>query len=63
MVEQPIGVRTPTAIKVITAIAKLIWYGLGTTQFLFFAVKDDFIKTYRDVPVKFLATDRAASTS
>ena len=55
MVEQPIGVRTPTAIKVITAIAKLIWYGLGTTQFLFFAVKDDFIKTYRDVPVKFLA--------
>jgi sulfonate transport system substrate-binding protein len=29
--------------------------GMGTTQFLFFAAKDDFIKAHRDVLVKFLA--------
>ncbi len=29
--------------------------GMGTTQFLFFAAKEDFIKTHRDVLVKFLA--------
>jgi NitT/TauT family transport system substrate-binding protein len=29
--------------------------GMGTTQFLFFAAKDSFIKTHRDVLVKFLA--------
>jgi hypothetical protein len=50
MVEQPIGVRTPMAM---TAIAKLICDGIGTTQFLFFAVKNDFIK--RTVTWKFLA--------
>jgi hypothetical protein len=34
MVEQPIGVRTPTAIKAIPAIAKFVWDGPGTTQSL-----------------------------
>jgi len=29
--------------------------GMGTTEFLFFAAKDDFIKAHRDVLVKFLA--------
>ena len=37
MVEQPIGVRTLTAIKAIPAIAKFVWDSPGTTQSLRFA--------------------------